>query len=512
MSDESHIPDAPKKELTMGRRVTIGATWLLAARFGLRLIGLISTIIVARILFPEDFGLIALASAVLGIAEGITALGFDSALIKFQSEDRDDYDTAWTLNFVRGLILFSAISICAVYLPGVFDEPRIGPIIQVIAFIPILKGLQNPKFINLTRDLEFSRVFLMSIGAKLLSVITIISIAVIWRSYWALVAGQVIMAASQLAFSYILYPYLPRPRLTSTSKLFGFSIWLAGHNVANSLSHNADKLIVGGLVDVKMTGNYYMGQEISVLLTRELFEPIASVLFPGFAKSSGNMDKLRLQILDSIGVFAGVGFPIAVGFAFVAEEFVHLVLGDKWNIIIPMVQFVAPILGLQTVSFVVNSAMLSIGETRALFIRAVVYLFLRISLLLTGGILLGFVGVYIAHGISLFLLVVISYLLLIRFFEYPALAPLAAAQRSFFSVAAMSAVLICGSYVVPERQSDAALVLCLYLAAKALVGATTYCGTHWLLWRRAGHPEGFETRIIAVVSEVFKASQRYRAT
>lgn len=511
MSDEGHTT-APKLEPTMGRRVTIGATWLLASRFSLRILGLVSTIVVARILFPEDFGLIALATAVLGIAEGITALGFDSALIKFQSEDRADYDTAWTLNLIRGVILFAAISVCAVYLPSAFDEPRIGPIIHVIAFIPMLKGLQNPKFINLTRDLEFSRVFVLSIGAKLLSVITVIVIAVIWQTYWALVAGQVVMAASQMVLGYILYPFLPRLRLTSTNKLFGFSIWLAGHNFANSISHNADKLIVGGLVDVKMTGNYYMGQEISVLLTRELFEPIASVLFPGFAKSSDNLEKLRLQILDSIGVIAGVGFPIAVGFAFVADEFVHLVFGNKWNVIIPMVELIAPILGLQTISFVVNSAMLSIGATRALFMRAITYLFLRIGLLCAGGLLFGFVGVYVAHGISLLLFVAISYAMLIRFFGYTAFAPLKAAQRSFLSVATMSAVLFAGSFVIPERSSEAPLVLCLYLAAKALVGAITYFGVHWFLWQRAKCPEGVETRIIAMVAEIFKASQRFRPT
>lgn len=99
------MPDRNSKSRSLAIRTTIGVIWLMGTRMCVRSLGLISTIVLARLLMPDDFGVIALSSAFMALLTGASKLGFNAALIKFQTHDRDDLDTAWTLNLLRGIIL-----------------------------------------------------------------------------------------------------------------------------------------------------------------------------------------------------------------------------------------------------------------------------------------------------------------------------------------------------------------------------------------------------------------------
>lgn len=486
---------------SIGRKVIIGAGWLIFTRFALRSMGLVSTVVLARLLIPEDFGLIAMATAFLGMVQGISALGFHTALIKFQTRERRDYDTAWTLNAIRGVILAAIILVGSQVLPGYFGDPRLENILLALAVQPILAGIGNSRFVELERDLKFSKDFALFTVAKLLSVIVTIAVAIIWRNYWALVAGLLVGSVTRLSMSYILYPYLPRVCFQSTRKLFGFTVWISGVNIANSISHNIDRLFAGGILGIASAGYYYMGQEISALLTRELFEPVARALYPGFAKISDQLEKLKSNALEAVGVFAAVGLPVGIGFAFVAEEFVYLVLGEKWAVIIPMIQILAPILGIQTITNIANGVMMSLGEPRSIFYRSAINLCLRAPLLIVGGVYFGFVGLFVAHAISHAIYFLLNYVMLVRRLNFSAFELINAAQRSLISVAVM-AIGVAGIQLIgPEISGSSFAMLAGLLTAKMVLGVALYVFTHLVLWRLHDYPQGIESRILDLMPE-----------
>jgi PST family polysaccharide transporter len=478
-------------------RTTIGVIWLIGTRLCLRSLGLVSTIILARLLFPADFGLIAIATALLSMLNGASNLGFNAALIKFQTYDRKDLDTAWTLNLIRGSILASLALAASFYLPGSLNEPRLGPILQIMALAPFLSGMANTALIGFEKELDYSRQAYLQVIAKVASTVTTITVALLYHSYWALIAGIMTGSIIRLITGYILYPYMPRPCFTSTRKLFGFSIWLSLSHFVNATSASFDKILSAALFATSFTGLYHMGQEISALLTREIFEPLNRALYPGLAKFSNDPEKLKINALESVSVLAGIGLPIGIGFAFVASEFVPIVLGSKWLDIVPMVQILAPVLGLQTLTNAAHATLLSLGMTKTLFVRSLFAFLVRLPLLIIGGYKFGFSGLVVAHALSEFISFFINYLVLGKVLDCKSTDLFKTASRSFISVSAMAMVLLLVHTSMPAAPSSIFALLAAMLL-KVAVGAATYTAAHFLLWHKAGKPDGFEARVIQI--------------
>ena len=127
----------------LGRRMAKGAAWTILMRLSIRSIGLVSTVILARLLVPEDFGLIALATLVLGLLEVVAEFGFNLALIQNQTAGRDHYDTAWTLSVLRGVAVALALLALAQPAAAFFGEPRLATVLYVLAFAPAIEGVAN---------------------------------------------------------------------------------------------------------------------------------------------------------------------------------------------------------------------------------------------------------------------------------------------------------------------------------------------------------------------------------
>lgn len=482
----------------------------MGTRLCMRSLGLISTIVLARLLVPEDFGLIAIATAFLAILTGASVLGFNAALIKFQTYSRDDLDTAWTLNVIRGCILCLIVFIASAYLPEVLKEPRLEPILQILAIRPLIKGVRNTALIGFEKELDYSRESFMNIAGKIAATLTTVIIAILLRSYWALIAGMMVGAVAKTIAGYVLYPYLPRPCFKSTRKLFSFSIWLSFSHFVSAISGSFDKMISAVLFSTGITGLYHMGQEISSLLTREIFSPLRRVLYPGFAKFSGNLDKLRANALESASILAGIGLPIGIGFAFTAREFVPIVLGPKWLEIIPMVQVLAPVLGLQTLTNAAHASLLSLGMTKALFVRSICVLAIRLPLLIFGGYYFGFSGLIFAHALSELVSFFIDYLVMGKVLDCRISDLFSVAARSFAAVAIMSVVLLLIHFNFSVSQQDISGLLAAIIL-KVVLGSATYIAAHYYLWARTGKPPGFEARILALGSaaiEKFTSSRR----
>lgn len=205
------------------RRAARGAGWLYASRWLERLLDFAAIALLARLLSPDDFGLVAIAASLVAIVEGLAAFDVNKALIQRREDDRDLFDSAWTLSTLRGVGSAAIMLAVAPFL----EDPRLGDVLAVLALSPVLTGLLNPRFVAYERDLAFSKPALLSLSAKMGSVAVTLALAVVTRSYWALVAGTLTMSALTLALSYALRPYRPRATLARFRDIFGFSGWLS---------------------------------------------------------------------------------------------------------------------------------------------------------------------------------------------------------------------------------------------------------------------------------------------
>jgi PST family polysaccharide transporter len=475
--------------------VATGAGWLYAYRWLERLLDFLAIVVLARLLAPDDFGLVAIAASFATIVEGLSAFDVDKALIRSRDHDREIYDTAWTLSVARGLVA----ALCMLLIAPFDADARMAGVLRVLALGPILNGLKNPQFIAFERDLVYSKLAFLTLSAKTVSVGVMLGLALIYRSYWALVVGQLAYALASTVSSYLLRPYRPRLSLARFSSLFAFSGWLSLTSVATSLSMETDKLIVGWLLGVRDAGLYFMTQRVGVLPTQELLSPLQRILFPVFSDVAHDPVRLRRAVSESINVLASLSLPAGFGFALVADDFVPLALGRQWAPIVPLIMILVPYLGLRSTLSITLPCVLALGRTRLLFWVSLVYALVHLPAFIAGTSLFGLSGSIwsiVAAGVFYTYLNVwmLKATVGIRLDEVfvQLRRPLGATVVMILAIVGISAVMRNGDLGMGGAWTS--------LVAKTLAGGLVFCASLYGLWRLEARPAGIERRLTQLFS------------
>lgn len=310
-------------------------------RFAVRSLGLISTVILARLLVPSDFGVVALATLLSGALEMMSALGIEAALITDQKASRDHYNTAWTLRVLRGLVMAAALAALAAPMAAFFEEPRIEGPVYWLALAAFIQGFENIGTVNFLKHLKYDRDFVFFVAKKSLTVLVTISFAFLWRSYWALIAGIVAGKVLSLVLSYVMSPFRPRFSFAEWGDLFEFSKWNMPREFLMFLSDKVDTIFLGKLSGAGVLGFYTVAYEIAFLPITEFAGPVTRAMLPGLTRLTDDRAEFRRMLVDSITVSLAVALPIATGLCLVADPLTTVVLGSKWVEAIPLLQLLA---------------------------------------------------------------------------------------------------------------------------------------------------------------------------
>jgi PST family polysaccharide transporter len=475
------------------RRFARGAGWLYAYRWLERLLDFIAILVLARILSPDDFGLVAIAASFVTIVEGLAAFDVTKALIRIRDESRSLYDTAWTLAALRGLLA----ALVMVAIAPFMTDPRIGAVLYALALSPILTGLANPRFVTFERDLVYSKLATLTLGAKVGSFAATIVVAVVTRSYWALAIGLLIGSLISLVLSYLLRPYRPAFTLARLREIFGFSGWLSLTTIVTTLSMETDKLIVGRLLGVADAGLYFMTQRIGALPTRELISPLQRILFPSFSELAPDPERLRRVVRESINVLGSLSLPAGCGFALVAGDFVPLAIGEQWTTIVPLLSILTPYLGLRATLSMALPCVLALGRTRLLFRVSLVYALVHLPAFVAGTLLFGLVGTIGSIVVAGIFYSYLNVWMLRRTLGLGIGEILAQLRRPLVATVLMAgAVLAVGAALAASLPDSGAW---LALLTKTLVGGAVFGGVQYALWRLDGRPEGIERRLLQLL-------------
>ena len=487
-------PDDATRPQTVGSRLTAGIAWLVATRWSTQLLNLISNIVLARILLPADFGIVAIALAYTAIVEGLTLLPADQAIIRHRNPLSSLYDTAWSLSFIRGTLIALAMLASANPVAFFMDEERLTAVIAVLALKPLIAGLQNPRFIDFEKNLVFSRYFVLQVGSRIVMAVVTITYALIAKTYWALVIGNLASVAVQVGWSYALSPYRPRPTLSQFRALVDFSAWLWGTSVIRTLNLQSDKFIIGGLLNTSAVGVYHMGTNLAETVVGSITNPLVRALYPTFSLVNDDMTKLRRNVLDASAALVAVTMPIGVGLALVADPFVRLVLGTKWLSAIEILQVLVPFFALSSITTVTDPVVMARGKTKLMFFRACTMFVVRLGAVIPGVLYFGLMGAVYGWALSHLIFVGVQLLLLGKTLNIAPTSPIAQAWRSWVSLVSMGCCVVAVEPVLPPGTDI--LSLATLLTAKITAGVISYCSTHYVLWMLAGRPRGVETRIL----------------
>ena len=480
---------------SLDKQMAKGAIWMVLARLIDRSIGLVSTVILARLLLPADFGLVAMATAILAMLELLGTFGFDIALIQNPSATRRHYDTAWTLNILLGVVIAAALLGIADTAAEFYGEPRLEPIITCLALAAFIQGFENIGTVAFRKEMRFNKEFNLLFAKKMVTFVVTIPLAIALRSYWALVVGIVVSRMASVVLTYWLQEYRPRFSLAARGELFHFGKWLVVSGLLNFLGNRSADFLVGKISGANELGLFNLSYEVSNLPTSDLIAPINRAIFPGYARKAADPASLKRSYLEVIALIAALGVPAGVGIAAVADLMVPVVLGPNWIKAVPVVvvlSFCGILLALKSNSHYVY---LALGRPRIATLLGAIQVMLLLPMIALGSARNGAFGVAIGYLIAQAVFSPISLTVLRRALGLRFMDLFAAFYRPFIAAAVMfGGVRLVASGFDTTPYDGVALIVPLLACVAAGLGL--YVVVLYLLWMIAGKPKGPEVQIL----------------
>ena len=471
-------------------KMASGAAWMVLFKLIERSLGLVSTLILARLLSPHDFGLVAMALSFIFMAELLTSFGFDIALIQNQSLSDEFYHTAWTCNAVLGLAIFLVMVAAAVPIAAFYGEPAVMWVVFALAAGPLIGGGENIGVVAFRKELNFRREFAFQISRKLVQFAVTIPLAFWLRSYWALVAGILASRTAGTAVSYLVHPFRPRLSMAGARHLFSFSKWLLLSNVLSFLKSRTTDFIVGRSQGAATLGMYNVAYELANLPTSELGAPINRALLPGFSRLAQDPAQLRSAYVNGMSALALFALPAAAGIFAVADYLVPVALGAKWAGAVPLVQILAVFGAIELFHSSMCAVLIATGHPHSVVRGNLAFV------LILAALLVALVGRFGATGAA-FAVVGASvlstpvYLIAIR--SHSGIGPGAFLRGIVRPLVASAVMVLVLRGVVPSHDPSMTLGQASALLAGAVaLGVLVYAAGATLLWFATGRPRSVE--------------------
>jgi len=336
------LTSAPSQALPgIGAHIVRGAAWMVAMRWLMRGIGLINIIILARILAPEDFGIIAMSAVVVELLMMLGDTNVDIALIREPATPRAIYDSAWTVQALCGLAVALLVVLAAQPLVAYYRDPRVETVMYILALRPAILGFENVGVAEFRKSLDFAKEFRYGLWRRLSLFLVCLALALTLGNYLALAIAAPISSVIAVIFSFTMSAYRPRFRLSHARQVWGASRWLILQNVSQAALERTDELIIGGVGSAANVGTYYVAAQVAPMPTRELAWPVERALMPAYAKITLAQADLNASVLAVMGVMGTVCFAAGVGIMAVANDFVLLVFGEAWHASVPFFRWLA---------------------------------------------------------------------------------------------------------------------------------------------------------------------------
>jgi len=470
--------------------VTKGAILTVSMRWTDRLIGFISTLILARLLAPEDFGIIAMASLVVGLVDAFLALGVHVALIQNNNADQAHYNTAWTLRLAQLSIAAALIFLAAPHAAVYFNDPRIIPVLRFMAVGMLLMGIENIGIVSFQKEMRFGMDFQFAFVKRIAAFVITITAAWVLKNYWALVIGNLAGRAIGVVLSYQMHSMRPRFSLEKVKEIFSFSQWMLVSSIAAYLNRSLDNMLVGRHENATVVGGYTLANEISAMPTTEVLAPLNRVLFPAFVEAKKNLDELKRLYLLAQGVQSLIGMAAGVGLALVANEAVAVLLGDKWMFVVPFVQILALAYVIESIATSAGYVLITLGRVRS----AAFVSLLQVGLFAAGVFLIltdieAYQLAVVRVAAVLAGLIVSFWLLKLALSNISLMDIIRTVIRPFLATGAMAMAVIAMGEVV-----HAGPLVELFI--KIVTGVLSYPLAILLMWYLVGQPEGAELYLL----------------
>lgn len=349
----------------LDRSLVGGIAWTSGVNWLSQILSWGSTLIVVHYLAPTDYGLVGMALLYLGLVQMASELGVGAAIVRFRDLTTDQIGQFNGLSIIAGGLGLLASLAVAIPFGHFFREPRLPAVLVVMSSVFLISAFRVVPQALLQRRLQFRKLAVIDGTQSIVGACSTLTLAVLGFGYWALALGFVISATVYAILVVIQSPTgFRRPRLASIRQPLTFSSHMLLSRFAWYTYSNADFAVIGKLLGGAALGAYTLGWTLSGMTVEKITAVIGRVTPAFFCTVQNDLAALRRYLLLITEGLALVTFPACIGLALVANDFVRLVLGERWSAAILPVQLLAVVATVRSVQPLIPQVLFAIGESR----------------------------------------------------------------------------------------------------------------------------------------------------
>ena len=332
-----------------------------------KIIGFISTIILARILIPDDFGVVAAASLITGLFHVIGNVGTEQYLIRKKDILRSELDTGWTINIIMKSLSAIGIFLLAKVIADYMDDSRLVLVLQIISFSSLLAGFNNIGMVLYEKDYKYKPRFVIRLISRLISFFAKVSLALYLDNYWAFIIAEFIEVTIFLIGTFIAHPFRPRLSLLNWKQQWLFSQWILLKSVFVFIRFRVDKILLSKFLPLEALGLYTVSMDLATLPAGQLIAPVMEPLYVGLSEIHGNKVLFADKVHKALSLLFIIVLPVAFGIYATADNLVYILLGEKWQHAVPLVTVVAFVLIPGVLGDFLTRVMTALGKVKLIF-------------------------------------------------------------------------------------------------------------------------------------------------
>lgn len=383
------------------KNIASGAGWTASSQWTMQLLQFITSVVLARLLSPRDYGIVAMSAAFTGFIALFADLGFGPALVQRKHIDSRYIDVAFTTTTAAALILFVLCWFGAPLVARFYDEPMVNSIVKV-AVIGLLMAPVNAVLLNLlVREMRFKEIAGIEVACSLSSQATALVAAFLGFGLWSLVMGSLVFQAIRMPLVIWRTRHFPRFSFNweHFKDLFSFGGNLMGFSFLNYFARNLDNIIIGRFLGPVALGYYDLAYRIMLKPLYNVSYTLGQPLFSGLSALQEDKQQAGETYRKVVIAISLICFPMMLGLAAVAPEFMAIVFGEKWIPAVPVLQILCFVGAMQSVGTTVGAIYQSQGRTDVM-LRVGIINVTVICVAFLIGVHWGIVGVALSYSIA----------------------------------------------------------------------------------------------------------------
>lgn len=342
-----------------------GMAWSFGERILAQAVSVIVTIILARILNPEHYGIISIVTIFISFCNVFVTSGFGSSIIQKKNADECDFNTAFWLSLLISIILYLVLFFAAPFISKFYNIEELTLVIRIMSLRLPIASLNNIQQSYLRREMKFKKFFFATLIGTVLSAILGIIIAINGGGVWALVTQYLTNVCIDTIFLLFVCGWVPKFEfsLKKAKSIFSFGWKVLITDLSFTIETDLRSLIIGKVFGGADLAYYDQGKKYTALVVDNINATVTKVMLPAYSKSQDNIDKMKEILRKSVRCGIYVLAPLLIGFSLIANNFVRVILTEKWLDAVPFIQLFCFVYITRPLETSCHQALLALGKS-----------------------------------------------------------------------------------------------------------------------------------------------------